>query len=178
MPKQIFCSLLILLAVNLLLTTKAQAITLKFTQAELQKKVMEMMPVTKKKFLVTVVISNPLVTLPPKGNHIQVKCDIEANAPGNLKTNGTIQITGSLSYNREKGSFHLKNPSIDHMHIEKLSPKMLTTVKNLSQTALIKVMHRRPVFTLKDDKMKHKLAKAVLKSVEVKDGILYVNMGM
>ncbi|MDH5323826.1 MAG: DUF1439 domain-containing protein [Gammaproteobacteria bacterium] len=169
--------LILLLLANLALASNALAYTFKFTEAELQEKVSAMMPLTRKKFMVTVVVSNPKLQLPTTGNLIQVTVDLQATIPGGLKANGTAQVSGTINYNREKGSFHLKNPEIQQLDIHGLPQKMHGTVKNLAQNGLIRTMHKKPLYTLKDDKLKHKMAKATLKSVSVKDGVLHVEMG-
>ena len=170
--------LVIALLLFLVSIPNALAYTFKFTEKQLQDQVSAMMPVTRKKYMVTVVVSNPKVTLLKEGNLISTKADLVATIPGGLKASGTVQITGSISYNREKGTFHLKNPKIVYMQVNGLPKKMHGTVKNLAQNGLVRTMHKRPLFKLKDDNLKHKLAKAALKSVAVTEGVLHVELGL
>ena len=170
--------LLFLLVANLVLASNALAYTFKFTEAQLQERVSAMMPITRKKFMVTVVVSNPKLQLLKTGNLISVTSDLTATIPGGLQASGNVQITGTISYNRERGTFHLKNPTIEQMQVNGLPEKMQGTVRNLAQNGLIRTMHKRPLFQLKDDNLKHKLAKASLKSVAVKEGVLHVELGL
>lgn len=152
--------------------------TLEFTQAELQEKVSAMMPVEKKKGLLTIILSEPVVKLHQDSNKIGIKTNMQANILGMLKGTGVTEITGSLSYNKDKGTFHLLDPVITTMHINKVPDKYQPKIKNLAQQALAKTMAKRPIYQLRDDTMKHKLAKATLKSVTVDKGKLLVKFGL
>ena len=136
------------------------------------------MPVTRKKFMVTVIVSNPKLKLHTEGNLISTEADIEATIPGGLKATGNATITGTINYNRSKGTFHLKNPVIEKLHVNGLPAKMQGTVRNLAQNGLIQTMHKKPLFKLKDNDLKQKLAKSALKSVAVKDGVMHVELSM
>jgi hypothetical protein len=62
------------------------------------------------------------------------------------------------------------------MHVDNIAEKYQSSIKDLSQDAIVKTMSARPVYTLHDDNEKHKLAKSVLKSMVVKNGILIVEL--
>ncbi|MBA6364123.1 DUF1439 domain-containing protein, partial [Colwellia sp. BRX8-8] len=51
-------------------------------------------------------------------------------------------------------------------------------IQDIAQAMLSKVMAVYPVYKFKDDNVKHKLAKAVLKSLEVKDEKLIITLGV
>ena len=154
----------------------ANAYTLKFTEADLQKQVSAMMPLETKQLFMTINITDPVVKLLKNENKINIKTNIEATMPGGIRGTGNITITGTLSYNNEKGTFHFKDPVINEMHVDNIAKKYQSSIKDLSQDAIVKSMSSRPVYTLRDDNEKHKLAKSVLKSMVVKNGILIVEL--
>lgn len=172
MKKLLFCFVL------LAYSNIAGALTLKFTEAELQEKVSAMMPLEKKKGFITIVISDPVVKLLKDSNRIGIKTNMAASIPGLINGTGMAEITGSLSYNKDKGTFHMLDPVITAMHIDKVPEKFQPKIKDMAQKSLSNTMATRPIYQLRDDDMKHKLAKATLKSVAVKEEKLVVEFGL
>lgn len=158
--------------------SQALSYTLEITEQELQEKVSAMMPMEKKKFFVTVIVSNPQVDLIEESNEIGVFVNIEAIAPGGVKGAGSAKIIGTLSYDKEKGAFYLNNPKIISMDINKMPEKISPKIQQVSQLALTKALSKYPVYKFKDDNLKHKLAKATLESIEVKNEKLLVTLGI
>ncbi|MDH5179555.1 MAG: DUF1439 domain-containing protein [Gammaproteobacteria bacterium] len=154
------------------------AISLEFTEQELQDKVTAMMPLEKKKGIMTIVLTNPAVRLNQETNRMGIKVDMAVDVLGSLKSTGHAEISGELMYNKKQGTFHLVKPEIGDMHIDKLPNKYQPKVKELAQQALEKTMEKRPVYELRDDSLKQKLARATLKNVSVKDGKLVVEFGL
>lgn len=167
---------LIVFFVSCLLSSIAMAFsyTLEITEQELQEKVSAMMPLEKKKFFVTVILSEPKVELLKETNEISIFSNLEALAPGGLKGSGRAKITGSLSYDANEGAFYLNNPKIESIEIDKMPEKYSPKIKQLTQTAVSKAMSVYSVYKLKDDNLKHKLAKATLESISVDGGKLLV----
>jgi len=152
------------------------AYTLKFTEEDLQKQVSAMMPLETKQLFLTINISDPVVKLLKSENKINIKTNIEAIIPGGIKGTGNINITGTLSYNNKNGTFYFKDPVINEMNVDNVAEKYQSSIKDLAQDSIVKAMSTRPVYTLRDDNEKHTLAKSVLKSMMVKNGILIVEL--
>ena len=150
--------------------------TVEIPEEELQKKVSAMMPIEKKKLFVTVVLSKPEVDLMEGEDKIGVFSHIEVRVPGaaGLKGSGRVNITGSLSYDAKKGAFFFHKPSIVRLEVDKIPGKYMKNVKKAVELIAKKVLATRPVYTLKDDNVKQKLAKSVLETVSVKDQQLEV----
>ena len=157
-------------------TSYALSYTKEFTEAEIQEKVSAMMPLEKKKFFVTVIFTNPIVDLLETNNKIGIISDINVKAPGGIKGNGKAHITGSLSYDNKKGEFYLKNPILNELTVENLPEKHMPTVKNIAQLALEKVTAVKPIYKLKDNNLKQKLAKSLIKSIKVEKEKLIVEL--
>ncbi len=151
--------------------------TLELTEDELQEKIEALMPMTKKKFFVTVMISDPNISLRENSQEIGIQSRIEVIAPGNIKGTGRGEIRGTLVYNAMEGTFYFSQPTVVNLVVDKVPEKLTPKIQSIAQLAAANVLSNRPVYTLKDENLKHTLAKSVLKSVEVKNGKLIVTLG-
>ncbi|NOX67382.1 MAG: DUF1439 domain-containing protein [Chlorobi bacterium] len=151
--------------------------TVEITEPELQEKILKIMPLVKNKFFVTVTLSEPKVDLQSENNNIAIFCRVEVTAPGGIKGTGKVKVSGSLKYEQKKYEFFLKDPVLESLEIDKVPDKFIPKIKNMSQQIITKVLAKRPVYKLKDNNLKHKLAKSLLQSITVKDEILYVVLG-
>jgi hypothetical protein len=152
--------------------------TQEITELEIQEKVSAFMPIEKKKYFVTVKISNPKIDLIKKTDEIGILANIEAFAPGGITGSGEIMVKGSLDYDPKKGEFYFKSPKIVSLTIDKVPHKIIPKIQGIAQIALSKAMAVYPVYKFKDDNLKHKLAKAVLKSLKVKNEKLILTLGV
>ncbi|NOX43996.1 MAG: DUF1439 domain-containing protein [Gammaproteobacteria bacterium] len=169
----------VILFINLLtLSGIANAFTLEFTEAEVQEKISAMMPLERKKLFLTMIIRDPIVKFLKNPDKVSVMANIEASVPGGMTGTGNVNIVGSLSYNKEEGSFYLKDPIINEMHIDKIQNKYQSTIKDLAQKVVVNVMSTRSVYKLRDDNVKHKLAKSTLNSISVSNQKLIVEFNL
>jgi len=134
------------------------------------------MPMEKKKLFVKVVLSQPEVDLSVGNNKIGVFSNIEVIAPGGIKAEGKAKFNGSLSYNAENHEFYFHNPEIISLESNSIPPKLMPKVKELAQTTASTYLAKKPVYKLNDKNLKHKLAKSVLESIEVKNNKLMVKL--
>jgi len=152
--------------------------TVEISEAELQAKVSAMMPMEKTAFFVTVILSKPKVDLTKGNNEIGLFAHVEVQALGNIKSSGEVEITGSLSYQADKTAFFLHDPKIVRLEIKNASEKVTLSVKKVVEIATRKILATRPIYTLSDDNLKHKLAKSVLKSIKVENEKLHIILGV
>lgn len=166
--------------VFLVFTTFSHALsyTQEFTETELQEKIEAMMPLTKKKFLLSIVISEPHLTLLENVNKLGLQTKIEAIVAGGLKGEGNTHITGSIAYNQDEGAFYFKDPTIVSLSINGISEEFQAKIKSLAQKSVAKLLAKHPVFTFKDDNLKHQLAKSTLESVTIKDKKLVITLNL
>ncbi len=170
----------ILLSVLMFLSPTIMAIsyTVEISEAKLQQKVLAMMPMEKRSFIFTVTLSEPEIELIEGSNQIGVFTHIKIVIPGLVKGTGRAKIAGSLSYKSETSEFFFKDPSIEKLEIDKVPERYIPKVKKIVQKIASKILATRPIYKLKDDNLKHKLAKAMLKSVAVKDKKLLLEMSV
>ncbi len=150
--------------------------TLALSQAKLQKKISAMMPMVKEKYFVSVILSKPEVSLIEGSSKIGVFTHIEVVVPKGIKGSGRVKLTGTLSYKAETYEFFFKNPIIEKLEVDKLSDIYTGSVKKIIQLVARKILAVRPIYQLKDDKVKHKVAKSMLQSVSVNNKKLLLEL--
>ena len=148
------------------------------SQEQLQQQISKMMPVTQEKMFVTVTLSEPLLELGIDGNKLGMLASIDIEAPGGIKGTGRAKIIGNISYKKETGEFYFYKPTIAHIEIDQIPSQFHSNVKELAQYALSSAIKNKPIFTLKDDDPRQKMAKSMLKSVEVVPGKILVTLAV
>ena len=88
-----------------------------------------------------------------------------------------MKVSGSLKYDPSKYEFFLKDPVLKNIEIDKVSEQYMPKTKGLSQQLISSVLEKKPVYRLKNNNLQHPLAKSLLKSITVKDEILYLVLG-
>jgi hypothetical protein len=151
---------------------------LELSENEVQEKVEQKMPFEKKKYFITVAISNPQVSLKNGNDKIGILSNIAVKLPGGLTGNGKALIEGGIKYTPKDGEFYFTDPKVKQLKIENLPEKFETKVVKVVDIATKKVLEKTPVYKFKDDNLKHKLAKATLKSVNIKNGKLALELGI
>ncbi len=172
-----FRNLLFLILLSISQLTLAFSYTMEIPEQEIQKKVSAMMPVEKQKLFATIKVSDARVRLIKESDEIGVGANLEVSAPGGIKSTGQVKLKGSINYDASKGAFYLDNPVIENIAIDQLPEQFHPQVKQLTQVAIGNALARYPVYQFKDSDIKHKAAKAVLKSVAVKKDKLLVTLG-
>jgi hypothetical protein len=168
--------LIALIFITIANLTHALSYTQEFTEAELQEKIEAMMPLEQKKYFITLIVTSPKLDLIEGSDELSIKADIAVHAPGGIKGTGTTTITGAITYNPTQGAFHLLNPTVVDLHIDGIADQYQPKIKKMAQTAISNTMANFPLYRLRDNDLKQKLAKSVLESVAISDGKLLVNL--
>ena len=155
--------------------TMAFSYTLEIPEAKLQKKVLAMMPMEKKILFFKVILTEPKIELIEEDNKVGIFSHIEVVGPGGLQGKGRAKINGSLIYKAKKSGFYFVDPVIEQLEIDKVDDKHIPQIKAIVQIAARKMLKKHPVYKLNDDNLKHKLAKAMLQSIEIKEKKVLVN---
>ncbi len=90
---------------------------------------------------------------------------------------GTVGILGEIAYKPEEASFYYLEPKISELDFPQLPPQFETPVRAAVEVLLAKYLEEHSIYTLSDDDLKSRAAKAALKSVAVKDGKLNIEIG-
>jgi hypothetical protein len=152
--------------------------TLELSEDKIQKKAESMMPLKKKKFFITTTLTEPVIDLIASTNEINLTSNVNVKAPGNISGNGKVSFTGSLRYESDSGSFYFDNLKVNSLDIDAIPQKVIPKIKGVLELLAKRVLATKPVYKFKDDNLKHKLAKAALKSIKVTNETLFVELGV
>ncbi|MEP4079061.1 DUF1439 domain-containing protein [Haloferula sp.] len=89
---------------------------------------------------------------------------------------GMISVTGELSY--KNGSFYFKNPTVQNLEAAGMKKDHGGPLSTAAQKIVSQHLEENAIYSLDDETTKSKMAKAVIKSVEVNNGSLLVTLGM
>lgn len=173
--KQLILTILVLLQTS---AVYAFSYTLELTEGELQEKADSLMPLEKRKFFITTILTNPIIDLTNGSNEIALSTDVQVKAPGNIAGKGNVNFIGSIRYENKSGSFFFDNLKIVSLDIRQVSAETLPKIRKMLEFVAKKFLSVKPIFTFKDDSLKHKLAKATLKSVTVEHEKLLVELSV
>ena len=149
-----------------------------FTRADLQSKVEKGFPVEKKKRLVKVGLSNPVIVLAPGSQRIGMRLDVAAALPGTGTVNGVVEADGLLVYRSEAGQIAITDTQLRRLQIADVPAAYRKTVKAIVASLAEKYLSDVTVYTLNQDEFKESLAKLLLRSVAVEDGRVIVEIGL
>lgn len=157
--------------------TFAISYTKEISQDEVQRILDHKFPISKKKYFSKFTFSDPIVSFIGKDNRVGVLSNVKVNLPGKLSGSGSVGLNGSLRYDNDSGSFFLDKIKVEKLTINGLSAKNTQKVEKLLEPIAKKVLHKVPVYKFKDN-IKQELAKAILKSVTIKDHKALVELGV
>lgn len=152
--------------------------TQNFTQAELQQEVEKVMPIVKKKYFMTITLSDPKIDLIEGSDELGLKSHINVRAPGGLQGDGIVHVVGQLDYNQAEGALYFKNARLIELSLNGVPPEIQPELKKIAQSSLTRTLSQRPVYVLNDQDVKQKIAKATLQSIIVKNQELEITFGI
>lgn len=153
------------------------------TQSELQARIDAMSPIKVEKFRVVVALSAPKIELSEGSSLFALSSPVEVSLPGGMAAKagesirGFAKIKGSLRYDASAGAFFVEQADVVEFEINGLPEEHKGRARALAQVAARRAFAERPVYVLRDDSVKQRLARAVLKSVVVKNGKLVATLG-
>ncbi len=167
---------IITLLIGLLFSLDAAAYTVELSKGELQEYAEAYFPLQQVTPFSKLTYSKPSVVLNPKTNRIGLEVTVRAEMPGMIPVEGRGQIDGKLEYRNETNQFYLHEPKINNIRFANTDYQLTSTIQqmvsNVSQQALPVIF----VYELKDQDLREKMAKSVLKSVTVQHGKLLLDV--
>lgn len=154
------------------------AYTLEVSEEEIQKRIEAVMPIEKKQLFFTVRLSEPKVELTKGSDRLGLFLNVDVLVPSVAKGAGKGKITGKIRYEKSEGAFYIDEPIIESIEVKRFPAKYTNKMRGLTQTLLAKALSKYPVYQFKDKDIKQKMAKATLKTVEIKDEKLLITLGL
>lgn len=162
------------------LLTSIQALgfsyTMRLSEAELQARIERLMPFERTQYLFTVSLSEPLIELSETDNQIALFSAVSVLGPAGLQGRGSAKVKGSIRYERAQGAFFIDQPSVEQLEIERMPRRLSGELIKVVQTIVSKALAKYPVYTLREEDAKQKLAKSMIDSIRVENKELIVKL--
>lgn len=136
------------------------------------------MPLEKKLPLATLKLSEPRLNLLEKSNEISLFLNVDVVMLKGFKGAGRGALVGTIDYRPEEGAFYLINPRIVDLSIRHVPKAFMPTFSQAAQVLLSKSLLTYPIYRLNEEDVKHKMAKASLKSVTVSHDSIVLTLGL
>ncbi|MDG9666588.1 DUF1439 domain-containing protein [Hahella sp. CR1] len=153
---------------------RALAYRLALTELDLQRYLTAHFPIETRKYLLGVRLHDPWVRLDDARNRIAVGARVELQLPGGFISTGVVEMEGVLSYSPQEGAFYLFDPQITDLQLHPIPGRYLKPARAAVRIALSRYVAGAPVFQFRMDSLRHRLARALVKNVEVRRGKLRV----
>ncbi len=156
--------------------TLAFTYTLELSEAELQTRITSAQPIQQQRFGMTIIFTDIKIGLIPVSDEISFSSPMDVIIPSDLKATGAVTMRGRLRYDENLGEFFLDAPVIDDIKVNGVTPSTFARIKPITQYAARAIVTKYSIYKL-DNSLKQKLAKALLKSVDVKNKTLFIVLG-
>lgn len=154
------------------------ATTMEFTQAELQARVAPQFPMQRSLLGAAINFADPLVYLSETENRIGVEVTVSVAMSDMLKGTGRGMIDGTLVYKPETGQFVLTEPRLRNLKIDNIPAAQQARVREIIDWVARNALAGIVVYQLGDKDFREKMARQMLKSMQVKNGKLVVELEM
>lgn len=171
------CKFLILCIMSLMVNAAmAFTYTLELSEADLQTRITSLQPIKQQKFGITVIFTDIKIGLIQISDEISFSSPLEIHGSSGLKASGAVTMRGKLRYDENLGEFFLDAPVIDDFKVDGVTGSFLAQIKSITQFAARTILVKNAIYKL-DNTLKQKLAKSLLKSVDVKNKKLFIVLG-
>lgn len=151
----------------LLLALPVQALTVTFSEAELQAKVEQVMPLVRQTLFVTIELSQPVIQLASDENVIDLQLNVKVSSVG-FEKQGVTRLSGTLIYSAKDNAFYVADMRVLEIEVDGMPPQFKPQVIQVAEQVFNPVLQSMPVYRLKDD-LTQTMVKAVLESIEVQN---------
>lgn len=154
----------------------------RFSEQQLQEKLDSKLPFSRRYLLIfEVTLDKPRISLVDGSDRIAAGLDVILNIRVNNSATplgGTIDASGNLAYDSDKGEFFLVNPVIEKFEVQGIPEKYTKKASTVIGMALGDFYKANPVYRLSRADMKQAAARLALKDVVIKDQTLIVTLGI
>lgn len=179
MKKAVLIFLVFLVAGLVYLFVKKPRFEVHITAEQIQSLLEKKFPYEKSSlFLVKTVLSNPQVHLEKGNDHVGIRCDISVSI-ARVKTLETrVYVETGIRYDSKSESVFLVQPELRDFQIRGVPGDTERVVREIVGQAVVEILALEPVYRFAGSDMKGKIARAILKDIEIRDGSLTVVFGL
>ena len=165
------------IAAQIILAAPAWAYVIELSPRDIQIQVEKKFPIMEETDFYTLTLKSPKVDLTEGSSRVGliVNALVESLAGD---SSGVIHIDGVLKYVKEKGEFILADATARSVEIEGMSQMVRAAVTDLATQLVRDYFNKNPIYKLKPDTMGEAMVMSAIKSVEIRDGKLRVELGI
>lgn len=132
-------------------------------------------PIVTQRYLITLTLDRPRIELHEARNRIALAVDLHLHLPGGLTAFGQLHTESGLHYVPSQGAFYLIATDITDLSIRPLPRSYLKPIRLMIRAVLTRHFVEHPVFRFRNDSLRHRLVRQLVRDVEVRRGKLRVN---
>jgi hypothetical protein len=147
----------------------------------LQSEIADKFPLEKHALLLTARFTDPKIALENGSNRLGLGVTTTIEAPGHKLLSGRTEVDGEISYNRATGDLFLNNPKVTALRIDGLPKEYEGVARSLAGSVLEGYLSKMPIYSLDrsaPDDYRRAVAKRLVKSIKVENGLLVVEFGL
>ena len=152
----------------------APNLAIELSERELQARLAARFPIQNCALIIVCLdITAPQLKLIEGSDRIALAADLSATL-GTRRYPGTLAFSGKLRYVAQDGNFFLDDIEISRFELDGVPPKYTEILRNTGPTVLRTVLSTQPIYTMKADTAKQRLARAAVGDVRVVNGKLRI----
>ena len=142
----------------------------------------ERYPVSKRYLiLLRITFSEPVATLLPDSNRVRVGMGAELDfkrGDQDQRVGGSVSVLTGIRYSSEQHQFFLDDPQIEKVELQGVPPEFADRVASGVLAISKEHLESLPIYTLRADDAKKSIARLLLKEFQVRDGAIYLTLGI
>ena len=183
MGKKLTWSLLALLALvgaGAIWYLAAKTYEIRISQAQLEQKLAERLPLTQRYPLVSVTLAQPRVHLNEDSERVDfgLNMTVNTNTSGSQLLGAQIDVSASLRYDAERGAIFLDQPVMDKLVVQGLDERRTAMAQVALETAMASFLAQQPVYTLNASDTRQRVARMAVRDIKVENGVVVLILGL
>jgi hypothetical protein len=183
MGKKLTWSLLALLALvgaGAIWYLAAKTYEIRISQAQLEQKLAERLPLTQRYPLVSVTLAQPRVHLNEDSERVDfgLNMTVNTNTSGSQLLSAQIDVSASLRYDAERGAIFLDQPVMDKLVVQGLDERRTAMAQVALEAAMASFLAQQPVYTLNASDTRQRVARMAVRDIKVENGVVVLILGL
>lgn len=183
MRKKLTWSLLALLALvgaGAIWYLAAKTYEIRISQAQLEQKLAERLPLTQRYPLVSVTLAQPRVHLNEDSERVDfgLNMTVNTNTSGSQLLGAQIDVSASLRYDAERGAIFLDQPVMDKLVVQGLDERRTAMAQVALEAAMASFLAQQPVYTLNASDTRQRVARMAVRDIKVENGVVVLILGL
>jgi len=153
---------------------------IRISQAQLEQKLAERLPLTQRYPLVSVTMAQPRVHLSEDSERVDfgLNMTVTTNTSGSQLLGAQIDVSSSLRYDAERGAIFLDQPVMDKLVVQGLDDRRTAMAQVALEAAMASYLAQQPIYTLNASDARQRVARMKVRDIKVDKGVLVVILGL